>query len=285
MEALIKALCCVIPNKRTRRSVRRSLTRSYANRLVDQGHIHYLNDLLYPEFCSQDLLIGKKERCLVMAPHPDDEVIGCGGIMAKYPDNFDCMVINSSGVKYKHDTDSADAIAGGRMQEFYAVMAYLGIKNHWIFKIFGDPPHYDQIIAHTAEYLKAVDFKKYKYIFVPDRLDGHREHRFLTNYYLPLLMQEQGYNRHSYICYYGVWSTVSEPNYFEDISQVMDKKEQAILLYKSRTKNVDNYATRIKGLNYYYGLLTNTKYAEAYKVESIREYLAHEDDKAWAKYK
>lgn len=279
IEKLIKILCCWIPHKKTRKKVRKKL----ANTLVKFGHIYYKSDLLYPFVCSKNQLIKPEYKCLIIAPHPDDESIGCGGIMAKYGSQIDCICINSSGVKYKTDTKEASEIADERISEFHSVMSFFRIAHHWIFKIWGNPPHFDKIMAHTSEYLRTLDFKKYDYIFVPDRMDGHREHRFLTNYFIPQLIKKSRYNKRSKIVFYGVWSTVTGPNYFEDISQVIDKKVDGILLYKSRTKNVDNYAMRIKGLNYYYGLVSGVKYAEAYKVISINEYLAYQDDKAWAK--
>lgn len=32
------------------------------------------------------LEISEKDRILILAPHPDDECIGAGGILARYPD-------------------------------------------------------------------------------------------------------------------------------------------------------------------------------------------------------
>jgi hypothetical protein len=47
----------------------------------------------------------------------------------------------------------------------------------------------------------------------------------------------------------------------------------------------DNYAKRIAGLNYFYGLLIGTKYAESFRCEPIESYLAYQDNKNWARYK
>lgn len=282
---IIKAICCVIPHRPTRHKARKILT----NSLVHFGVIYPQCDLLTGGFCEFNQLIQPQDRCLVVAPHPDDEVIGCGGIMAKYKGQFDCVVLNSSGVAYKNDRKTAEEIADERIAEFYAVMDFLEVRNRFIFKIFGPAPHFQQMLDMMPQYLKTLDLTQYKYIFVPDRLDGHREHRFVTNYLIPHIMKclGGGYNRKGYVCQYNVWGTVTDPNYFEDISNVIKVKEQAILKYLSRTQIPDNYAKRMAGLNYFYGLLMGVnrgiQAVEVYHIETTRQYLSHRDDKSWAK--
>ena len=279
---IIKILCSVIPMKKWRRSCRKKLL----NMILDlTGHIEYLNDSLINEFTSANMLIKPKDSILIIAPHPDDDCIGCGGIIAKYAKQCDVMCINSSGFLRPYDTQSYEEIADMRIEEYNNVMDFLGVRKRWIWKIFGPTPHFDKIIANKNNYLKAVNFKEYNYIFVPDRLDGHREHQFLTKFFIPQLLRENGYNKKTNICYYNVWGTITNPNYFEDISSVAKIKQKALLLYKSRMQVEDNYAKRIAGLNYFYGLFINSKYAEAFRIETIHSYLKHKDDRCWAKPK
>ncbi len=285
IQFFVRLLCLPIPNKKWRKKLRRKLTNFLKNKLVDFGKIYYLNDSLHCEFCKCNELIGKDDKILIIAPHPDDDVIGCGGIMAKYSSQCDCLCINSSGFKRSYDTKSYEEIADERICEFYNAMDFLGIKNRWIFKIFGPTPHFDKMIAKEKDYLASVNFSKYTHIFVPDRNDGHREHQFLTKFFIPYLMMKQGYNSKTLIAYYNVWGTITMPNYFEDITSIQQKKTDALLLYKSRMQVEDNYAKRIAGLNYFYGLFINSKYAEAYHVEPIKKFLSYNDDKNWARYK
>ena len=39
------------------------------------------------------LEIKPQDKCLVIAPHPDDESIGCGGIINLYPNKFDVVCL------------------------------------------------------------------------------------------------------------------------------------------------------------------------------------------------
>ncbi|MFI3242245.1 MAG: PIG-L family deacetylase [Alphaproteobacteria bacterium] len=285
IDIFAKVLCLPIFPKQKRKKIRSKLIKCLTDKMVDAGKIYYLNDSLHEEFAQRNKLINKESRILIIAPHPDDEVIGCGGLMAKYASICDCLCINSSGFKRKEDTASFEEIADERIEEFYNVMDSLGIKNRWIFKIFGPPPHFDKMMAKEDEYLSVINFSKYTHIFVPDRFDGHREHQFLTKSFIPKLIQKQGYNNKTLVCFYNVWGTITCPNYFEDISAIQEQKHKSILLYKSRMNVEDNYAKRIAGLNYFYGLFIGTKYAEAYRVETIEEYLSYEDNKNWARYK
>ena len=282
---LAKLICAPIPIKKWRKKARLKVNKFLSDKLVDFGKIYYLNDSLHKEYAPPNTLIGPKDKVLIIAPHPDDEAIGCGGVMAKYAKQCDCLCINSSGFKRPYDTQSYEEIADERIKEFNIVMDFLGVSKRWIFKIFGPTPHFDKMIAKKNEYLSAVDFSKYTRIFVPDRNDGHREHQFLTKYFIPNLIKKQGYNPKTLIAYYNVWGTITAPNYFEDISSVQTKKTEALLLYKSRMKVEDNYAKRIAGLNYFYGLFIGSKYAESYHIEPIKRFLSYKDNKNWARYK
>ncbi|MCK5177515.1 MAG: PIG-L family deacetylase, partial [Candidatus Aenigmarchaeota archaeon] len=35
------------------------------------------------------------DKCLLLAPHPDDEAFGCGGVLIKYPDNFHVVCLTN----------------------------------------------------------------------------------------------------------------------------------------------------------------------------------------------
>ena len=39
------------------------------------------------------LSFSSKDRILIVAPHPDDEAIGCGGILALYGDQCDVLIL------------------------------------------------------------------------------------------------------------------------------------------------------------------------------------------------
>jgi len=215
--------------------------------------------------------VNKNTRMLMVCPHPDDEMLGAGGMMIKNAKHFDCICMASAGVKTPQI--DAEPRADLRIKEFNAVMDAVGIKNRWIFKTFGVPPMFDQIEKHFADYCKVLDLKKYDYIFLPNPKDGHPEHLFITNKLFKKIMRHNGYNRDTQIIFYEVWRTISIPDFFYDISDVAQKKFEIIGLYKSQNGWI-NYPFRIEGLNRYRGMQNNnTDYAEAFQITSVKKYL------------
>lgn len=230
-------------------------------------------------------LIKSTDKVLVIAPHPDDEVIGCGGIIAKYSSQIDVLCINSSGVKYEWNVESAEEIAQIRCDEFYNVMKLAGINKSYIAKIWGIPPMFEDIKSNINNYLKNINLKDYDVIFIPHQFDGHREHRFVGNYLVKKLLKKNGFKKDLKIVRYEVWGTLQAPNYYEDITNFVDKKRELIDLYVSRNKA--HYADRILALNYYRAIIASFKdvnsFAEAFCVQSIQDYLREKDDRSWSK--
>ena len=220
----------------------------------------------------KSVVITKDTKCLVIGPHPDDETIGCGGIMLKYPNNFDCAVLASAGCG--KDKKVAEKNAEVRIKEFNKVMEKTGIKNYWIFKTFGVPPMYREIKRNMHDYLKNLDTKKYDYIFIPHPNDGHREHKYISRNIVKKILRHNGYKRGLKICYYGVWTPLMGATHFENTEPVREKKYKLLEMYESQNITV-SYPDMADGLNKYYGGLShaNMKYAEAFRVVSVRQYL------------
>lgn len=216
-------------------------------------------------------IVDKNTKCLMVCPHPDDEMLGCGGTLIKYSDYFDCICMASSGVK----TESIDAEsrANLRIEEFNKVMQALNIKNYWIFRTFGVPPMINQIENLFKEYCSVLDTKKYDYIFLPHPKDNHEEHNFITNDLFKRILKKNGYKKDLKIVFYEVWSPILNPNYYEDISSVVYKKQDILNLYQSQWVKY-NLIPRIIGLNQYRGVnANNADYAEAFKVITVTEFL------------
>ena len=262
---LITLISLFIPCKKKRRNVRDYLRARF-------NVISNRNPMMIKKYpCFPNALIKKNHRCLIVAPHPDDECIGCGGIISKYASNIDVLIINSSGVARNKKELNAEHMADIRIKEFNQCMNKAKIKNRWIFRIFGTPPMFEDIEKHFDEYLKTVDFKSYDRIFMPHISDGHKEHRYVSTCLLPRLLEKSGFKKSSLAVFYEVWSTIDDPNYFEDISSVVKNKAQLLSIYKSQ--GGDNYAKRILGLNQYRGLVSRYEYAEAFKIVPMTDFL------------
>ncbi len=215
--------------------------------------------------------INKNTRMLMVCPHPDDEMLGAGGMMIKNAKHFDCICMSSAGVKTPQI--DAEPRADLRIKEFNAVMDAVGIKNRWIFKTFGVPPMFDQIEKLFDDYCKVLDLKKYDYIFLPHPHDTHPEHQFITNKLFKKILKHNGYNPDCQIVFYEVWQPLPRIDLFYDISNVAKDKVKILKMYKSQWV-YHELINRMMGLNSYHGIHANdADYAEAFQITSIKKYL------------
>ena len=62
--------------------------------------------------------IKKNDRILIVAPHPDDETIGCGGLMLKYGEQCEILLLTDGRKGYNSDikTDE-DALVEKKLEE------------------------------------------------------------------------------------------------------------------------------------------------------------------------
>lgn len=146
------------------------------------------------------MFIKPTDKILIIAPHPDDEVIACGGFIAKYHNQIDVLCINSSGVKYDHNTETAEQIAQIRCNEFKNVMELAGIKNYHITKIWGIPPMIKDIKNNFNRYAEQINFDEYDKILTPHINDEHIEHRFVTNNLLKKLLKKLDIKKRWKLC-------------------------------------------------------------------------------------
>lgn len=212
-----------------------------------------LNMVFHPFFSMnvkpQPLTLKENDKCLVLAPHPDDESIGCAGIMAIFPKNFKVICLT-------HASDY-------RKDEFKNAMNVLGVKND-ILDIK------DKHIMDDYETFKTIDFKGFNYIFIPYVYDQHNDHKAIS-VHLNKYLKENNL-KDLKIVFYEVWSTMNMPNAFVDISSVIDKKREAINCHKSQVEEKD-YTSKILGLNEYRGMLNNLGYAETFTVLDEKDFL------------
>ncbi len=190
------------------------------------------------------------DKCLVIAPHPDDESIGCGGILNLYPDNFDVI--------------SLTAPSEERKNEFKSAMEFANIKNYKMLNLE------DKHISEGYEKFKEINISEYDYIFIPYVFDQHKDHKAVS-----LLLEKHIKNsKHKNdlkIAYYEVWSAMSMPQYYINITKAAKKKADMINLHKSQIATKD-YAQKILGLNSYRGLLKSIDYVESFSILTIKEF-------------
>ena len=153
------------------------------------------------------LEIGSKDKILVIAPHPDDESLGCGGLMIAHSKQIDSFCFLSSGIepnaKEKSDT---------RISEWNAAQKFIGCNNLGIVELYGEKPLLHRIIDNIDKYLRLLNTKKYDYIFMPHLKDNHPEHQYISSTIMRKVIMENGYKKDLKILFYEVWRQIENPN-------------------------------------------------------------------------
>lgn len=191
---------------------------------------------------------------LIVAPHPDDDCIGCGGLLSLFPSQCDVLLV----------TDGYDETLGNlelsqqRFKEFENAMRRAGVHQYWGLHI---PEH--QIDKHNKSF-KQVDFTVYTKVFMPNRYEYHQDHIAVYNM---IKRQLRTQNSRAQFWEYEIWTTIRFPNLYVDISSVIQKKRELILEYQTQMAQLD-YTSLALGLNSYRGKTKQMEYAEAFFCES-----------------
>ena len=230
----------------------------YANRFLRLARIFHF-EKIFPS----KLEINNGNKCLLLAPHPDDETMGCGGLLLKHPDIFDVICLTDG--RYGGYDQPNDEIAATRKLEFEKALKKIGISNYRMLEIE------DRKLINNYPVFENINIEKYDYIFIPNYFDQHKDHKAVT-ILLQKLLNNKLHKNNLKIAFYEVWSPITIPNFYFDISDVIEKKESLIDIYQSQTKHVD-FKTGIKSLNLYRGMQFNCKYAEIFSIIDIKTFM------------
>jgi LmbE family N-acetylglucosaminyl deacetylase len=202
----------------------------------------------------------RRQRVLVVAPHMDDEVIGCGGTLllhrALQSEVRVVFVSDSSGAV--DDPVRAENLRRTRRAEMLQVkeMLALGSVVELGFADGSLMSHEKAIASHLADELRAFQQTQ---VLCPFPGDGHADHQSAA---LALGLGSGLADWHGEVLAYEVWSTLW-PNMAIDIGAVADEKARLIRTYASEMGDRD-YAGAVLGLNRYRGMQHRVESAEAF---------------------
>lgn len=209
------------------------------------------------------------ENILVLAPHPDDESIGCSGLMLKYPNKIKVVCLTDG--RYGDSEISTQNMIRIREDEFKNAMNEAKIKDYQFLSIE------DGTIKESFNDFCKINFKDFKHIFIPNYLDKHFDHKAVSHH-VSSLIQNKKISNDTLIYYYEVWNTVPVVNSYINLSFNIDKKRQIIKKYSSQLKHID-YSEKIIGLNNFRGLSLGVEFAECYMKLTTKEFLQFMDSK------
>lgn len=199
-------------------------------------------------------------QVLVFAPHPDDEVFGCGGALAllreqKIPVSVIIVTNGAAG----GDGDSGN-LTQIRSQESRTAATLLGLPEP-VF--WGHPDrslaYGEKLIESLTEAILSTDADL---VFLPSPTELHPDHQVLAFAGAEALRRLGGDRR---AAFYEINLPLPRPNLFVDISRVAEQKMAAMRCFPSQLEE-QPYDARIEGLNRFrsYFLGAEVSHAEAF---------------------
>lgn len=204
------------------------------------------------------------EKVVVIAVHPDDETIGCGGTIIKYlnrGDEVHCILVTKGNAEQK--------VIWNKVKEAYHFTSVTELN-------FPELDLMDKSLNELIPPLsKSISTIQPQTVIIPNRSDAHSDHKAIFN---AVASCTKAF-RYPFIEKILMMEVISETdfalplpegqfiaNYFVDISKEYTKKEEILKIYESellpypQTRNLST----MQALNRYRGSQINVEYAEAF---------------------
>jgi LmbE family N-acetylglucosaminyl deacetylase len=206
---------------------------------------------------------------LVIAPHPDDESIGCGGALclhARRGDRITVVYLTSGELGLKH-LPRRDACV---LRECEAARAakILGVAGT-VFLRLADWFVSDAVEKGAAKLGPILKRVKPALIYLPHEQEWHPDHKAALPMLRTALEQSRTVVTPS-VRAYEIWTPLPAYDHVEDISAVMPRKLRALRAHKSQLKEFD-YVRAVSGLNQFRGALSARRpFAEVFQVIELK---------------
>lgn len=165
---------------------------------------------------------------IVVAAHPDDEAIGCGGALHRHTLDGDRVrgIFLTSGEAGGHGIADPGAT---REREARDAAAILGISE---LEFWREPDGRLRARAALVERLAlAIRRSRAAVVYAPHRDDDHPDHRAAARI---SRLAAAAAGRHTQLRHYEIWSPMARVDYVVDISEVLEVKRRAIRAYESQ---------------------------------------------------
>jgi len=217
----------------------------------------------------------------IIVAHPDDEVFGCGGTIAKYRKGNDIYVaILGEGIssRYKKRKEAKEEISKLKEDSIKAGKL-LGIKRTFFFGLPDncfDTVSFLEIVKKIEEIIKKI---KPEVVYTHYSGDLNIDHRITFQAVLTATRPVKGCPVKEIYSFEVPSSTewsfgkiekekVFNPNVFEDISDTLGIKLKALRLYKSEIRKFPHPRSlkTIRAIAVRWGSVAGLKYAEAFEL-------------------
>ncbi len=226
-----------------------------------------------------------KKNILVLAAHPDDEVLGCGGTIAKYcsEGDFVHVAFMSDGVSSREgEKDALNNELESRRASANSALKILGVNSI----SFGDFPDNKMDLIATIDVAKMIEELIVKYepeiVFTHHFGDVNVDHQKVHEATVVACRSQPNHPVKSILCYEvpssTEWQLSSKykefsPNYFVDISSFIEKKILSLSKYEFEMREWPHPRSTkaIRYLAHWRGSTSGLDSAEAFMVGRIIE--------------
>lgn len=169
------------------------------------------------------LSIKENDKLLIIAPHPDDECIGAGGLLALYPKQCHVLVLTDGRIGQSNYT-SFETIEIRRREldkelgSLHISYDYIGIEDGSLLK--------------QRNILYGYDLHPFTKIFTTGIKDNHPDHSVA---YMAVKEAMRVQNLETEVYLYEVHNPLENPSHMLDISKVINEKLRLIKCHKSQT--------------------------------------------------
>mgnify|MGYP005861694805 CR=1 FL=1 len=213
-------------------------------------------------------------KVLVLAPHMDDETIGCGGTLHAHASAGAevHVVFITDGRRGFGPAERAAAtieeLCAIRREEARRACSLLGVRDLHFLDL---PDGRSRAVESAVDSLQAVfEAVGPDLVYLPFLTDSHHDHQTTNELFLALL-RRQPHLGGLLCCAYEVWTPLY-PNCIIDISEYMENKLAALGCYTSQLA-MNDYISSVRGLNAYRSIANSSRgYAEAFFLTSAAEY-------------
>ena len=215
---------------------------------------------------------------LVIAPHPDDEVLGCGGTIARHvaegADVSVCVV--TKGRPPLFSKESIDKV----WRESSEAHRFLGVKKTISLGFPAAEIESRPRCDLNSRLVEVIQAEKPDVLYTPHFADMQKDHRLVTEAVMVAIRPKYSHKVKEVYMY----ETLSEtewniphpgnqfaPNYYVDISGYLEVKEKAFMIYESQCSGFPNPRSvdAIRSLSAYRGSNVMVEAAEAFEVVRI----------------
>lgn len=188
---------------------------------------------------------------LIASPHPDDETLGCGGLISRCAllgNPITILAMTNGEASHPGDRAWQTRLAALRQRELRSALRVMGVATPDIVPLFLPDGGLEELDGKTCQRVQAhiqvlLLSRNIRTVFVPAADDCHGDHRWTAT----LMANAISTHPVEHFFSYQIWPPESrsrriaaaEQSYAHNISDLLDIKRQAIRQYRSQLGVID----------------------------------------------